>query len=110
MKPVLRTQGTLASPCGIVADLMSSQAAASIPQHGSAAVFAGALPRAASSLAGQLDRGKAFALFAADAGEGLRRSPGERADVVLAWRPGSGWGGRGPAWRRGARGLDPLLS
>ncbi len=75
---------------------MSSQAAASIPRHGSAADSAWALLRAASALAAQLDRASAPALFIADPDEGLRRAPAERPDVVLAWRPGIGWESRLP--------------
>jgi riboflavin-specific deaminase-like protein len=77
---------------------MSSEAvAASVAQRGSAAEAAWTVLRAASALAGRLDRETCVRLFGIDEREGLRPlSPGH-PDAVLAWHPGTGWGSLLPA-------------
>ena len=74
---------------------MPLQAAPSVEPCGSTADSAWTLLRAASALAGALDREQAGALFVPSE-DGLRRSPIDRPDVVLAWRQGIGWESRLP--------------
>ena len=82
---------------GIVAAHMSSQAVATpVEQRGAAADSAWDILRAASTLAGALDRAGHAAVFGIDEQNGLRPVPADSADAVLAWQPGAGWESRLP--------------
>ena len=63
-------------------------------QDRSAVDSAWSMLRAASALAGGLDRNGRFELFVESERQGLRPLPADRPDAVLAWRPGAGWESR----------------
>ena len=66
-------------------------------QLGSTVDAAWSLLRAASALAGELDRNGRFAVFGADDAHGVRPLPADSREAVLAWQPGVGWESRLPA-------------
>ncbi len=76
---------------------MSSQAVATPgQQRGAVADAAWSMLRAASILAGELDRAARAEVFGQDEHEGLRRVPPDSPDVALAWHPDTGWESRLP--------------
>ncbi|MBI4888537.1 MAG: RibD family protein [Acidobacteria bacterium] len=74
-----------------------SSGTAAVLQDRSPVDCAWSLLRAASVLAGELERSGRVELFGEDESGGVRPVPDKSPDAVLAWRPGTGWESRLPA-------------